>query len=133
MLPRPLRLVRLISDEFNFGRANPKPNFGLSWFQSAAAPARHVFGVASKVPSGDEPRATHVTHARLQPQTETASPKLEPAFACPELKTSEIRRTSLTVVIDEELWYVDRKSIFDNQGGLQVKNRLVSFEYGHFP
>ena len=87
--------MRLISDVFNFGRATLKPNFGLCWFQSAAAPARHVFDVASKVPLGDEPRATHVTHARLQPQTETASPKLEPAFARPKLKSSEIRRTSL--------------------------------------
>ena len=41
-----VRLVRLISDVFNFGRASPKPNFGLCWFQSAAAPARQVLDVA---------------------------------------------------------------------------------------
>jgi hypothetical protein len=56
-----------------------------------------VFDVASKVAPGDEPRATHVTHARVQPQTGSDSPKLKPGFASPKLESSEIGRTSLTV------------------------------------
>jgi hypothetical protein len=56
-----------------------------------------VFVVASKVAPGDEPRATHITHARVHPQTGSDSPKLKPGFASPRLKSSEIRRTSLTV------------------------------------
>jgi hypothetical protein len=55
-----------------------------------------VFNVASKVVAGDEPLATHVTHARVQPQTGSDSPKLKPGFASPKLKSSEIGRTSLT-------------------------------------
>jgi hypothetical protein len=55
-----------------------------------------VSDVASKVAPGDEPRATHVTHARVQPQTGSHSPKLKPGFASPKLKSSKIGRTSLT-------------------------------------
>jgi hypothetical protein len=53
------------------------------------------FDVASKVAPVDEPRATHVTHARVQPQTGSDSPKLKPGFASPKLESSEIGRTSL--------------------------------------
>jgi hypothetical protein len=53
------------------------------------------FDVASKVAPRDEPHATHVTHARVQPQTGSDSPKLKPVFASPKLKSSDIGRTSL--------------------------------------
>jgi hypothetical protein len=56
-----------------------------------------VFNVASKVAAGDEPHVTDVTHARVQPQTGSDSPKLKPGFASPKLKSSEIGRTSLSV------------------------------------
>jgi hypothetical protein len=55
-----------------------------------------VFNVASKVAAGEEPHATHVTHARVQPQTGSDSPKLKSGFASPKLKSSEIGRTSLS-------------------------------------
>jgi hypothetical protein len=38
-------------------------------------------------------------HAAVHPQTKTDSPKFKLEFACPELKISEIRRTTLTFVV----------------------------------
>jgi hypothetical protein len=55
---------------------------------------------ASKVTPGDEPRAIHVTTARVQPQTGSDSPK--PGFASPKLKSSEIGRNSLSNIISED-------------------------------
>jgi hypothetical protein len=58
-----------------------------------------VSDVASKVAPRDEPRATHVTHARVQSQTGSDSPKLKPGFVSPKLNSSEIGRTNPMFIV----------------------------------
>jgi hypothetical protein len=78
-----------------------------------------VSDVASKVAPRDEPHATHVTHARVQPQTGSHSPKLKPGFVSPKLKSSEIGRTSLTV-------HVTLASALSNSGPVPGQAKTVS-------
>jgi hypothetical protein len=88
--------VRPISDDFNFGLADPSDLISDSVNPLCGCSCASVFNVASKVAAGDEPHATRVAHARVQPQTGSDSPKLKPGFASPKLKSSEIGRTSLS-------------------------------------